>query len=112
MPRWGLAVVRGRSMAPTLLDGDRLLVRYAGRLRPGAVAVVVLPDGVLAIKRLAFAQDGHWWVERDNPLEGIDSWSVGAIPTTDVRAIAVCVLWPLAGLWRWLTAGSRATQHG
>ena len=28
---WGLAVVRGRSMQPTLRDGDRLLVRHGAR---------------------------------------------------------------------------------
>jgi len=96
MARWGLAVVRGRSMMPTLDDGDRLLVRHGGRPRAGSVAVVELPPaGVLAIKRLAFAEDDWWWVERDNPAEGVDSWSVGPVPAADVRAIALCRVWPL-----------------
>ncbi len=92
-------------MAPTLVDGDRLWVRHGGRPRAGAVAVVRLPGGVLAVKRLAFAERGGWWVERDNPAEGVDSWSVGAIPAADVRAIAIIVFWPPAGVLRWLAAG-------
>src|SRR6185312_12148956 len=44
---WGLAVVRGRSMQPTLYDGDRLLVRHGAVPRDGALVVVRLPDGVV-----------------------------------------------------------------
>ena len=47
--RWGMAVVRGRSMRPTLADGDRLLADYRGESRPGRVAVVRLPGGVVAV---------------------------------------------------------------
>lgn len=104
MSRWGVAVVRGRSMEPTLADGDRLLVRHGGSARAGVVAVIVLPDGVVAVKRLAFADSAGWWVQRDNPAAGVDSWSVGAIPAADVRAVAVCVVWPPAGVLRWLRA--------
>ena len=31
--------------------------------------------------------DDGWWVERDNPAEGVDSWLVGAIPDGDVLAV-------------------------
>jgi signal peptidase I len=92
---WGLAVVRGRSMQPTLSDGDRLLVRHAAAARVGDVVVVRLPDGVVAVKRAAFRQDGGWWVERDNPHEGVDSWQVGAIPDADVLAVVRARVWPL-----------------
>lgn len=96
--RWGVVVVRGRSMLPTLRDGDRLLVRYAARRRPGRVALVRLPDGVVAVKRLAHREpDGSWWVERDNPREGVDSWAVGAVPPADVWAVAALRLWPRPG---------------
>ena len=77
---WGLAVVRGRSMQPTLHDGDRLLVRHGAAPRAGDLVVVRLPDGVVAVKRATARRDGGWWVERDNPAEGVDSWQVGAIP--------------------------------
>ena len=93
----GLDVVRvtGRSMLPTLRDRDLLLVRAGARARPGDVAVVRLPGGrPLSVKRLARRTAGGWWVERDNPAEGVDSWLVGAVPDDDVLAVAVVRLWP------------------
>ena len=88
-------LVRGRSMEPTLREGDRLVVVRGGRPRPGRVAVVRLPAGrPLSVKRLAFHSEGGWWVERDNPAEGVDSWQVGAIPEHDVVAIAWLRYWP------------------
>ncbi|QWZ10402.1 S24 family peptidase [Nocardioides panacis] len=92
---WGLAVVRGRSMRPTLRDGDRLLVRHGAAPRPGDLVVVRLPDGVVAVKRATMRRDGGWWVERDNPDEGVDSWQVGAIPEADVLAVVRLRVWPL-----------------
>ena len=97
-PRLAIAhvVVRGRSMEPTLRDGDRLVVVPGARPRAGRVAVVRLPGGrPLSVKRLAFPADGGWWVERDNPAEGVDSWQAGAIPEHDVVAIAWVRYWPL-----------------
>ena len=120
----GLATVRGRSMLPLLHPGDVLLVRYVdeaqqARLVPGRLVVVRLPpdtDGMprpIAVKRLAGpAPDGEpgWWVERDNPNEGIDSWTVGVIPADQVLGVVLTRLWPLRlparmwarrrGLWR------------
>lgn len=96
MPRFGMAMVRGRSMQPTLFDGDRLLVRYDAVPRRGRLAVVRLPDGVVAVKRAIDRDPEGWWVARDNRAEGVDSWSVGAIPDDDVVAVVVCRLWP----WR------------
>ena len=84
--RLGLARVHGRSMEPTLRDGDVLLVLHGGRPRVGGLLVVRLPDGVVAVKRAARRAADGWWVERDNPREGVDSWSVGAIPDRDVVA--------------------------
>jgi signal peptidase I len=94
MPAWGLAVVRGRSMQPTLYDGDRLLVRHGATPRAGDVVVVRLPDGVVAVKRATTRRDGGWWVERDNPDEGVDSWLVGAIPEDAVLAVVRARVWP------------------
>ena len=100
MRRLGLARVHGCSMEPTLFEGDRLLVLYAVRPRVGRLAVVRLPDGPagprpLAVKRVIGPNPGGgdgWWVERDNPGVGVDSWQVGAIPAGDVRAIVLCRL--------------------
>ncbi|MPZ63380.1 MAG: peptidase S24 [Propionibacteriales bacterium] len=94
MALWGLAVVRDRSMEPTLYDGDRLLVRYGIRPRVGRLAVVRLPERGLAVKRVTRLESDGWWVERDNPTEGVDSWLVGAIPDDDVVAVVACRVWP------------------
>ena len=84
--RLGLARVHGRSMEPTLREGDLLLVLHGGRPRVGGLLVVRLPDGVVAVKRAVRREADGWWVERDNPREGVDSWRVGAIPDRDVLA--------------------------
>ncbi len=82
-------------MQPTLYDGDRLLVRHGRPPRPGGLVVVRLPDGVVAVKRAVRRETAGWWVERDNPAEGVDSWSVGVIPDHDVLAAVVIRLWSL-----------------
>jgi hypothetical protein len=81
-------------MEPTLRDGDRLLVRYGSPPRVGALAVVRLPDRPVAVKRVVRRERDGWWVERDNPAEGVDSWLVGAIRDDDVLAVVVCRVWP------------------
>ena len=93
MRRWGIAVVRGRSMEPTLHDGDRLLVRHGATPRVGDLAVVRLPDRPVSVKRVTRREPDGWWVERDNPREGVDSWLVGAVPDRDVVAVVVRRLW-------------------
>lgn len=96
MPRLGLVRVSGVSMEPTLLDGDVLLVLWGAAPRPGSLVVCDLPpddDGCprpLAVKRLTGPAPGEpagrWWVERDNPRVGVDSWLVGSLPTSALRA--------------------------
>ena len=94
MSRWGLAVVRGRSMEPTLRDGDRLLVRYGQEPRIGDLAVVRLPGRPIAVKRVVHRRPDGWWVESDNTAEGVDSWLVGAVPESEVVAVVVRRVWP------------------
>ena len=93
--RVGLGVVRGRSMEPTLYDGDRLLLVHAAAPRLGRLAVVRLPDGVVAVKRVVRREPDGWWVERDNPAVGVDSWTVGALPDDAVLARVLCRVWPI-----------------
>lgn len=87
-------MVRGRSMEPTLRDGDRLVVCWGARPRAGRPALVRLPDRPLSVKRVTRRDRDGWWVERDNPREGVDSWLVGAIAADDVVAVVVGRLWP------------------
>jgi len=88
-------------MQPTLHDGEVLLVRKGRRPRRGDIAIVVLAEreGV-AVKRITDYREDGWWVERDNPAEGTDSWLVGAIPDGNVLAVAVARLWPLRRIGR------------
>lgn len=116
VPRLGLATVRGRSMEPTLHEGDQLLVLWGGPIVPGRMSLVRLPDSPggprpLSVKRVSGPEadrPGHWWIERDNPREGVDSWQVGGIPSEDVAALVVArlpALPALRGSLRRLTRG-------
>lgn len=93
--RVGLGRVRGRSMEPTLYDGDRLLLVHGAEPRLGKLAVVRLPDGVVAVKRVVRREPDGWWVERDNPEVGVDSWSIGTVADDAVVARVLCRFWPL-----------------
>ena len=95
VPRLGRVLVRGRSMEPTLRDGDHLLVLWRGRPTIGRLVVVQWPGLPLSVKRAAHHDADGWWVERDNPKEGVDSWQVGAVPDSDVLATVIGRLWPL-----------------
>lgn len=82
-------------MEPTLRDGDLLLVRVGARITPGDVVVARLPEREgLAVKRAVRLDTDGWWVERDNPRAGVDSWVVGAIAAGDVVAKVVARVWP------------------
>jgi len=100
MRRWGIAIVHGRSMLPTLRDGDRLLVAYGRPPRVGEIAVVRF-DEVVAIKRLTLRDGEEWWFSRDNSAEGVDSWTRG-VPSgsEDILGTAVLRVWPRTGRLR------------
>ncbi len=90
----GVAVVHGVSMVPTYHDGDRLLVRYGARVRPGDAVLARdprLPDRIL-VKRAVRREDGGWWLLADNPYAPGDSRQFGAVPAEFVLAR---VLWRL-----------------
>jgi phage repressor protein C with HTH and peptisase S24 domain len=98
-PRLGFAIVRGRSMLPTLREGDRLMVRYAARVSPGHLVLARFPDGTLAVKRAVerrttAAGQPAWWLLSDNPEEGVDSRHRGAVPEGDVLAVVGARVWP------------------
>ena len=80
-------------MEPTLQDGDRFVVEYDRLPRVGDLVVVRLPDRPLAVKRATRREPEGWWVERDNPAEGVDSWAVGAVADQDVVAVLRWRIW-------------------
>lgn len=94
----GWARVRGDSMRPGLLDGDRLLVRYGAAVRPGAVVVARFADGTLAVKRAVGRRTTSddrpaWWLLGDNP-DSVDSRHRGPVPDSDVLGVALARVWP------------------
>jgi len=91
----GRVLVQGPSMAPTLRHGDQLLVVRRGRARPGALVVVRLPDGPLAVKRLVrIVDEAGLWVEGDNPFGSTDSRTVGPLPATALVGVAIARICP------------------
>ena len=86
-------------MRPGLRPGDRLLVRYGARVRPGSLVLARLADGTLAVKRAssrrttASGRPG-WWLLSDDPAVGIDSRHRGPVPDADVLAVVVARVWP------------------
>lgn len=94
-----LVRVRGRSMEPTLRDGDVLLVVVGLAPRVGRLALVRLPpdrDGALrpvSVKRLRGRDpddEQRWWIDSDNPREGVTSFDVGSLSRSDVLARVIC----------------------
>lgn len=83
-------------MLPTLRDGDLLLVDRAAVVARGRLVVATLPDGTTAVKRVTAWQERPpgWWVERDNPRDGVDSWTLGAIDAAAVTGVVRVRLWP------------------
>ncbi|MFE6486309.1 nickel-type superoxide dismutase maturation protease [Streptomyces sp. NPDC057757] len=79
---FGAAEVTGPSMVPTLRHGDRLVVQYGARVRPGDVVVLRHPfqQDLLVVKRIAERREGGWWVRGDNAYAGGDSTDYGTVP--------------------------------
>ena len=105
--------VRGRSMEPTLHDGDWLIARRTARISRGDVVVVELPGGRgEAVKRVvglpgdrvgetkgvsAALGAGELYVVGDNPSESTDSRRLGPVPRESVAGVVLWRYWPRPG---------------
>jgi phage repressor protein C with HTH and peptisase S24 domain len=88
---WQRVRVSGPSMAPTLHDGDTVLVRHGAAIRSGDLVLGrfrALP-GRAVVKRAHHAIDGGWWLTSDNEYAGGDSEVHGV---ADVQARVVLVV--------------------
>jgi phage repressor protein C with HTH and peptisase S24 domain len=77
-------------MVPALNDGDRLLVLWGGRVRPGALVVGRFrsrPE-LLVVKRAVAPEDGGWRLASDNPF------AEGPSGVADVEARVLLRYWP------------------
>ncbi len=92
--RLGTVLVTGPSMLPVLHQGDCLVVRRGGGVRPGDVVVARFRErpSLLVVKRAVRPLDGGWELTSDNPAvqgHGLTS-GVG-----DVVAVVLLRYWPL-----------------
>lgn len=95
--RWlDVVEVRGRSMAPALLPGDRLLVVRAPP-RSGDVVLAMDPrePSRELIKRVAAVDRNGIHLRGDNEAASTDARVFGAVPHVDVRWRAVLRYWPI-----------------
>jgi phage repressor protein C with HTH and peptisase S24 domain len=83
-------------MAPTLRDGDVLLVSFRKRARPGAIVLVRWPSrpDQLSVKRAVERAGEAWFVVGDNQFASTDSRELGP---ADVLGVATFRLWPRPG---------------
>ena len=100
--RIGTVLVSGPSMVPALRDGDCLLVRWGGRVRPGAVVVARFRSrpSLLVVKRAVRPVDGGWELASDNPFAD------GPSGVADVEAVVLFRYWPRPAFLH-----SRTTPH-
>ncbi len=109
-----MARVHGESMRPTLRPGDRLLVRYGARVRPGRLVLARFADGTLAVKRAAERRTtpsggSGWWLTSDNAVAGVDSRHRGPVSDADVLGVVLARVWPWPRPLRPTPADSRPT---
>jgi phage repressor protein C with HTH and peptisase S24 domain len=94
--RYGMAVVAGLSMVPTLAPGERLLVRYDGPIVLGDL-VVFRNAGQIDVKRIDRIEADGIFVLGDNDLVSTYSPNYGLIAHEDVLGTIVMRIWPKPG---------------
>jgi len=93
--RLDVVEVRGRSMAPALLPGDRLLVARLGPPRVGDVVLAADPrDPRRELIKRVTALDGGVTVRGDNRPQSTDARTFGALPPSTVQWRVIGRFWP------------------
>ena len=94
--RLDVVEVRGRSMAPALLPGDRLLVGRLGPPRVGDVVLAMDPRdrGRELVKRVSGLDAGGVTLRGDNRSRSSDARTFGALPRSAVRWRVIGRYWP------------------
>ena len=94
--RYGMAVVSGLSMIPTLAPGERVLVRNDGPIVLGDI-VVFEQANQFDVKRVLHIEADGIFAQGDTDLFITDSRSYGLIPFDDVLGTVTYRLWPKPG---------------
>jgi phage repressor protein C with HTH and peptisase S24 domain len=83
-------------MAPTLRDGDVLLVSFRRAPAPGAIVLVrwAARPAQLSVKRAVEPVGERWFVVGDNQFGSTDSRELGP---AEVLGVATWRLWPRPG---------------
>jgi signal peptidase I len=95
--RLDVVTVRGTSMAPTLLPGERLLVvRRRGAPRVGDVVLAADPRDPERelVKRVAVVRDGEITLRGDSPAASTDSRVFGALEGDGIEWRVFARYWP------------------
>jgi nickel-type superoxide dismutase maturation protease len=95
--------VRGGSMAPTLLPGDRLVaIRLRRAARVGDVVLAQDPRDPTRelVKRVTHRDRSSLYLRGDNPAASTDARTFGAVTDADVRWRAALRYWPIGRIGR------------
>jgi signal peptidase I len=100
--RFDVVEVRGRSMAPALQPGDRLLVARVGPPRVGDVVLAADPRDTRRelVKRVSGLDAGGVMLTGDNRTESTDARSFGALPPAAVTWRVIGRYWPASRIGR------------
>lgn len=78
--------------------GDVVVVHHPRHQGTVCKRVLGMPgDQVVGDRGLLLVEDGHVWLEGDNPANSSDSRSYGAVPAACIVGRVVCRVWPLRG---------------
>ncbi len=80
--------IRGRSMLPSLKEGDRVLVLKTKNVKKGDV-IVFSESGIDCVKRIHNADEDSVFVLGDNMQESTDSRNYGPISRKQVLGKAI-----------------------
>ncbi|MGH3623485.1 MAG: S26 family signal peptidase [Sciscionella sp.] len=96
---FGRLLIRGPSMAPTLADGDVVLLRRGQNVTVGDVVLVrwTARPWQLSVKRALWVDGDGWFVVGDNSFGSTDSRELGP---AEVLGVIRWRLWPRPGRLR------------
>ena len=112
--RLDVVEVRGSSMAPALLPGDRLLVARLGPHRVGDVVLAADPRDPQRelIKRVSALGAGGVTLRGDNALRSTDARTFGALPPSSVGWRVIGRYWPADRIGRVSSSAVGDDLHG